>query len=128
MREGLKEDRCNLRMPPPVPLVPRHLRLGVASAWMGKARCVCRSIRPARCRDRPAGDGGRRGRGNLLPAQLPQSEPRADRGRRGPRGPARRLRFRVHEVYPQIKEYERTSTTIINAYVGPAPTYLQSLD
>ena len=24
-----------------------------------------------------------------------------------------------HEVYPQIKEYERTSTTIINAYVGP---------
>ena len=29
MREGLKEDRYNLLMPPPVPLVPRHLRLGV---------------------------------------------------------------------------------------------------
>ena len=29
MREGLKDDRYNLRMPPPVPLVPRHLRLGV---------------------------------------------------------------------------------------------------
>ena len=29
MREGLKEDRYNLRMPPPVPLVPRVLRLGV---------------------------------------------------------------------------------------------------
>src|SRR5438552_16630128 len=29
MREGLKDDRYNLRMPPPVPLVPRALRLGV---------------------------------------------------------------------------------------------------
>src|SRR5579883_2423386 len=29
MREGLKEDRYNLRLPPPEPLVPRDLRLGV---------------------------------------------------------------------------------------------------
>ncbi|TMI78951.1 MAG: hydantoinase/oxoprolinase family protein, partial [Bacillati bacterium ANGP1] len=29
MREGLKEDRYNLRMPPPVPLVPRALRIGI---------------------------------------------------------------------------------------------------
>ncbi|HEV2440130.1 MAG TPA: hydantoinase/oxoprolinase N-terminal domain-containing protein, partial [bacterium] len=29
MREGLKPERYNLRMPPPVPLVPRALRLGV---------------------------------------------------------------------------------------------------
>src|SRR5437660_9988449 len=29
MREGLKDDRYNLRMPPPAQLVPRHLRLGV---------------------------------------------------------------------------------------------------
>src|ERR1051325_11946309 len=29
MREGLKDDRYNLRMPPPVPLVARALRLGV---------------------------------------------------------------------------------------------------
>src|ERR1700689_4441054 len=29
MREGLKPDRYNLRMVPPVPLVPRHLRLPV---------------------------------------------------------------------------------------------------
>src|SRR5260370_18251099 len=28
-REGLKDDRYNLRMPPPVPLVPRARRLGV---------------------------------------------------------------------------------------------------
>ena len=29
MREGLKDDRYNLRLPPPEPLVPRELRLGV---------------------------------------------------------------------------------------------------
>src|SRR6516165_98503 len=29
MREGLKDDRYNLRVPPPVPLVPRVRRLGV---------------------------------------------------------------------------------------------------
>src|SRR5262245_5866181 len=29
MREGLKDDRYNLRMPPPVPLVPRTRRIGV---------------------------------------------------------------------------------------------------
>src|SRR4249919_842162 len=29
MREGLKDDRYNLRMPPPVQLVPRALRFGV---------------------------------------------------------------------------------------------------
>src|SRR6266849_4361015 len=33
MREGLKDDRYNLRMPPPEQLVPRHLRLGVRE-WM----------------------------------------------------------------------------------------------
>ena len=29
MREGLKDDRYNLRQPPPTQLVPRDLRLGV---------------------------------------------------------------------------------------------------
>src|SRR5207249_8529547 len=29
VREGLKDDRSNLRMPPPVPLVPGVRRLGV---------------------------------------------------------------------------------------------------
>ena len=32
MREGLKDDRYNLRLPPPEQLVPRALRLGVRSA------------------------------------------------------------------------------------------------
>jgi N-methylhydantoinase A len=33
-----------------------------------------------------------------------------------------------HEVLPEIREYERTSTTVANAYIGPrVATYLQSL-
>ena len=36
MREGLKDDRYNLRMPPPEPLVPRALRLGVTRADAGR--------------------------------------------------------------------------------------------
>src|SRR5438445_8448435 len=37
MREGMKEDRYNLRMTPVEPLVPRHLRLGVPERvrWNG---------------------------------------------------------------------------------------------
>ena len=42
---------------------------------------------------------------------------------------ARRQRFRSSDVLPQIKEYERVSTTIVNAYVGPMVRhYLTSLE
>ena len=120
MREGLKEDRYNLLMPPPVPLVPRHLRLGVRErmdaqgavripldpqslaaaierlreeAIEAVAICFLHGYRnPAH--ERIAADAVR--------AALPGVFVSAS-----------------HEVYPQIKEFERTSTTVINAYVGP---------
>src|SRR5437879_1955747 len=38
MREGLKDDRYNLRMPPPAQLVPRHLRLGVRERMRADGR------------------------------------------------------------------------------------------
>ena len=38
MREGLKDDRYNLRMPPPKQLVPRHLRLGVRERMRADGR------------------------------------------------------------------------------------------
>src|SRR5438105_12160599 len=37
-REGLKDDRYNLRMPPPEQLVPRHLRLGVRERMRADGR------------------------------------------------------------------------------------------
>ncbi len=38
MREGLKDDRYNLRLPPPEQLVPRRLRLGVRERLRGDGR------------------------------------------------------------------------------------------
>jgi N-methylhydantoinase A len=38
MREGLKDDRYNLRLPPPQQLVPRHLRLGVRERMRADGR------------------------------------------------------------------------------------------
>ena len=38
MREGLKDDRYNLRMPPPEQLVPRHLRLPVRERMRADGR------------------------------------------------------------------------------------------
>src|SRR5579864_1073174 len=38
MREGLKDDRYNLRLPPPEQLVPRHLRLGVRERMRADGR------------------------------------------------------------------------------------------
>ena len=123
MREGLKDDRYNLRMPPPVPLVPRARRLGVRERMRfdGTRRDAARP-RLARGGDRArwrrAGVG--RGRG-VLPARL--SRRRATSARRGERC-ARRLPDAYvslsSEVLPQIKEYERVCTTVVNAYVGPA--------
>src|SRR3954452_8842493 len=38
MREGLKDDRYNLRMPPPEQLVPRRLRLGIRERMRADGR------------------------------------------------------------------------------------------
>ena len=63
---------------------------------------------------------GRRSRCHLLPAQLARRDPRARnrRGRTG--GHAGAYVALSSEVLPQIKEYDRVCTTVVNAYVGPA--------
>ena len=74
MREGLKPDRYNLRMAPPEPLVPRHLRLPVRERTRADGT-IETALDPASldaavaaaCRRGSAG-----GRG-LLPARLAQS-------------------------------------------------------
>jgi N-methylhydantoinase A len=120
MREGLKGNRYDLRSPPPEPLVPRELRFGVRER-----------IRP---------------NGEVLIAldQTSLGEAIAAVGASGAtsvaicflhsyRNPAHEIAAverlarelpgvslsRSSDVLPQIKEYERVSTTIVNAYVGP---------
>jgi N-methylhydantoinase A len=121
MREGLKDDRYNLRMPPPKPLVPRARRLGVRE----RLRFDGTVLTPL---DRRA----------LAAALARLQHDRVDavavcylhayRDARHERLTAREI-ARVlpgvyvslsSEVLPQIKEYERVWTTVVNAYVGPA--------
>jgi N-methylhydantoinase A len=120
MREGLKGDRYNLRTPPPEPLVPRELRFGVrerlrangevltpldqdslgeavaaikASGATSVAICFLHSYR------NPAHEIAASER---LLRELPDVNI-----------------SRSVDVLPQIKEYERVSTTVVNAYVEP---------
>src|SRR5689334_20859183 len=121
MREGLKDDRYNLRQPPPLQLVPRERRIGVrerlrpdgrveialdrgslAAAIASLTRhnveaiaiCYLHSWRDA-CHERASAEAVRAAMPGVYIALS-------------------------SEVLPQIKEYERLSTTIVNAYVGPA--------
>ena len=131
MREGLKDDRYNLRMPPPEQLVPRHLRLGVRERMRADGR-VETPLDPASLDAaiavlrRGAGRGGR----GLLSPRLARSGATSARPREAL---ARALPDAYvslsSEVLPQIKEFERVSTTIVNAYVGPVLSrYLARLE
>jgi N-methylhydantoinase A len=130
MREGLKGNRYDLRSPPPAPLVPRNLRFGVrerigpqgevivpldeasldeaiaavrASGATSVALCFLHSYSNASHEIAAA---------ELLARELPSVSV-----------------SRSSDVLPQIKEYERVSTTIVNAYVGPAVRhYLKGLE
>jgi N-methylhydantoinase A len=120
MREGLKPDRYNLRMTPPAPLVPRRLRLPV--------------------KERIRADGSVE-----IPLELVSLQAAVDSLRDADvqsvaicflhawRNPAHEeqaaaiVREQLPSVYvttsfevlPQIKEFERFSTTVANAAVGP---------
>jgi len=120
MREGLKDDRYNLRMPPPEQLVPRKLRIGVrervradgrietpldhasldaAIAALKRERvesvavCYLHAWRDPRHEHIT---------GAAIARELPQAHTSLSAA-----------------VLPQIKEFERVSTTVVNAYVGP---------
>lgn len=130
MREGLKDDRYNLRLPPPEQLVPRRLRLGVRERLRADGRIVT-PLDPA----------------SLAAAIAALAAERVDAVAvcylHAWRDPAHELATRAalarelpdayvslsSEVLPQIKEFERVSTTIVNAYVGPVLSrYLARLE
>jgi len=129
MREGLKEGRYRLRVPPPVPLVPRSLRLGVRERMDADgevAHPLSRVSLGAAIRSLA------RGRVDAVAVCYLHAyrNPRHERETR--RAVARRLPRAYlsvsSEILPQIKEYERVCTTVVNAYVGPAlARYLRTL-
>jgi N-methylhydantoinase A len=130
MREGLKDDRYNLRQPPPEPLVPRRLRLGVDE----RLRADGRVERPL---DRESlqraiaileREGVEAVAVAYLHAWRDPAHERATRAALARALPGLYVSL-SSEVLPQIKEFERVSTTIVNAYVGPALSrYLDRLE
>jgi N-methylhydantoinase A len=120
MREGLKDDRYDLRQPPPEPLVPRRLRLGVAERLRADGR-IETPLDPASL-DHAIAALQRAGVEAVAVAYLHAwCDPAHERATR--EALARALPDAYvslsSEVLPQIKEFERISTTIVNAYVGP---------
>ena len=130
MREGLKDDRYNLRMPPPEQLVPRQLRLGVRERLRADGRIEV----PLDTASLEAAIG------RLRAAQVEAVAVCYFHAWRDPsheRATAELLARALPGAYislssavlPQIKEFERVSTTIVNAYVGPVLSrYLARLE
>ena len=120
MREGLKDDRYNLRLPPPEQLAPRKLRIGVRERLradgkvempldpdsLNRALEVLKQERVeavAVCYLHAYRDPGHeRTTREILERELPGIYVSLS-----------------SDVLPQIKEFERVSTTVVNAYVGP---------
>ena len=129
MREGLKDDRYNLRMEPPVPLVPRARRLGVRERlrFDGTVATPLQRRSLAACLTKLARD-----RVDSVAVCYLHSYRNPTHEIETGRAVARRLPQAYvslsSEVLPQIKEYERVWTTVVNAYVGPAlARYLERL-
>ena len=130
IREGLKEDRYNLRMDQVEPLAPRYLRVGVAERVDASG-----SVR------RELDVEGLRRQVEFLKSEgvdsvaicflfsflNPDHEKEAERVVREMLPDA--YVSASHVILPQIKEFDRLSTTSLNAYVGPSlSSYLERLD
>ena len=120
MREGLKPERYNLRLAPPEPLVPRYLRLGVRERI--DAHDGVRTPLNRRSLNQAIDDLKAEGVDSVavcyLHAYRDPAHEQATRAALAKRLPDIYVSL-SSEVLPQIKEYERVSTTVVNAYVGP---------
>ncbi len=130
MREGLKDNRYDLRSPPPEPLVPRQLRLGVRE----RLRADGSVLTPL---DEASLDAAIATIKQSGVASVAICYLHAYRNPDHEIATEQRLRralpdvfvSRSSDVLPQIKEFERVSTTVVNAYVGPAVhRYLTNLE
>ncbi len=129
-RDGFKPDRFDIHLEHPAPLVPRHLRIGVPERMDGAGRVIVPldedAVRRAAAAFREAGvravaiaflwsvaDASHEQRARaILAEELPDVEVRCS-----------------SDVLPEIREWERTSATVLSAYVLPAiGTYLRELE
>jgi N-methylhydantoinase A len=130
MREGLKPDRYDLRSPPPEPLVPRELRFGIRERLRANGE-VSIPLDSRSLDDALAGikkSGATSVAVCFLHAYINPAHESAAVKQLAQALPGIGV-SRSSDVLPQIKEYERVSTTIVNAYVEPiVRRYLTSLE
>src|SRR5437588_12387287 len=130
MREGLKPDRYDLRSPPPEPLVPRELRFGVRERLKASGDVLI-PLDAASLGEAIAGikkSGATSVAVCFLHSYLNPVHELAAVERLARELPDVSI-SRSSDVLPQIKEYERVSTTIVNAYVEPiVRRYLTNLE
>jgi N-methylhydantoinase A len=130
MREGLKDDRYNLRLPPPEQLVPRKLRLGVRERMRADGRVETPLDQDSLNRAIAALERERVEAVAVcyLHSWRDPSHEYATRDAVKRALPGAYVALSA-DVLPQIKEFERVSTTIVNAYVGPGLSrYLEELE
>ena len=130
MREGLKPDRYNMRLPRQAPVVPRNLRLGVRERIRADGRIEV----PL---DRASLDKAVRALARAEVTSIAVCYLHAYIDDRHEQATRKALAIALPDAYvslssevlPKIKEYERTSTTVVNAYVGPLMgRYLSALE
>ncbi|MFI5953895.1 hydantoinase/oxoprolinase family protein [Cryptosporangium sp. NPDC051539] len=120
MREGMKDDRYNVRMAPPEPLVPRARRLGVAERMRadGTAARPLAAESLAGAVEAAAASGAEAIAVCYLHSYRNPEHEKATAAVLAAKLPGTYVSL-SSEVLPQIKEYERVWTTVVNAYVGP---------
>ena len=130
MREGLKPDRYDLRSPPPEPLVPRERRFGVRERLKadGSASTPLDAGSLGEAIAAVKQSGANSVGVCFLHSYLNPVHELAAVERLIKELPGISV-SRSSDVLPQIKEYERVSTTIVNAYVEPVVRrYLTNLE
>ena len=129
LRNGLREAPYDNRLQPPEPLVPRYLR-----ARRRRSASTTRATRST-----PLAEDDVRAACERLPRRRASRRSRSRSCTRRP-SPAHERRARdlcrellpdayvtaSSDLLPQVRYYDRTSTTVLNAYVGPIITrYLE---
>ncbi|HEY4251268.1 MAG TPA: hydantoinase/oxoprolinase family protein [Roseomonas sp.] len=120
MREGLKPERYDLRLPAAPALVPRHRRLPVRERLRPDGR-VEAPLDPASLDAAIAGLRAEGAEAVAICFLHAWRDPAHERQAADAVRAALPDVYVTHsaEVLPQIKEFERFSTTAVNAYVGP---------
>ena len=128
-RRGFKEDIWDVRLEPPVQITPRRRRRTVAERVLHDGS-VHKALDEASVRDACARLGKQGVESlavSLIFAHVNPAHERRIREIATEEMPGVAISL-SHEVLPRAPEYDRTSTTVVNAFVAPRVTaYLESL-